>query len=69
MPGFGDDDGDERLGAHRRRGQPLPQVIVDLASKARTAAAAVPGDPQVPFGAVVGNGSHHEQQLIDQLGP
>jgi hypothetical protein len=46
----------------------VPQVIVDLASKARTATAAMPGNPQVPFGAVVGNGSHHDQQLIDQLG-
>ena len=33
------------------------------------ASAAVPGDPLVAFGAVLGDGAHQEQDLVDQLGP
>ena len=65
-PGLGDHDGDERLGAHRRRGQALSQVVVDLPGQAGAAGRRCCADPQVPFGAVVGHGADHEQHLVDQ---
>ena len=47
----------------------LLQLVVDLAGPRRTAGPAVPGQPLVPFGAVLGDGAHQEQDLVDQLGP
>ena len=67
-PGLGDHDGHERLGAHRGLGQSVGEVVVDLLGQLRGVGAAVLVDPQLPLGAVLGDGADHEEDLVDLLG-
>ena len=66
--GLGHDEGEERLGAHERPGQRGLQVVVDDPGQGGGVGSAVPGDPLVAFGAVLGDGAHQEQDLVDELG-
>ncbi|NMM25487.1 MAG: hypothetical protein HHJ11_18790 [Phycicoccus sp.] len=66
-PGLGHDDRHERLGADRRLRQDTLQVVVDRPRLHRAVGAAVPADPLVALGAVLGDGAHQQQNLVDQL--